>query len=141
MLCRSIYYKSLSCIFRLLLKWQESLLKSTAKDLGLIVSAHFQWLLPLSTDYIQTLGLLRRVFSASVATQAKLTLHLLCAPSCSTALSSGVHFTCRYKMSGTCSKEGNNLLFIMKGSDLDYRQRLKTLHLLPLMMEFALSSL
>ena len=52
--------------------------KSTAKDLGLIVSAHFQWrphYQQIMSKAYKTLGLLSRVFSASVATQAKLTLY------------------------------------------------------------------
>ena len=131
MLCRSIYYKSLSSIFRLLLKWQESLSKINSKISWFDCICTLSVVTSLSTDYVQSLQAtwsLTRVFFASVAIQAKLTLY--------TSLVRSKMLYCSViwrplllvdiKCLELVQRRATN--FIIKGSDLDYRQRLETLY-------------
>ena len=137
MLCRSICYKSLSSIFRLLLKWQESLSIINSKRSWFDCICTLSVATSLSTDYVQSL----QASSASVATQAKLTLYtslvrsklLYCSVVWRPLLL--VDIKCLELVQRRATK------FIIKGSDLDYRQSLETLHLLPLMMEFEMADI
>ena len=115
----------------------------TGKDLGLTVSANFQWRLhytKITSSAYKFLGLLRRIFSASVSTRAKLTLYISLVRS--KLLYGSVvwrpHLLVDIKSLELVQRRATK--FIMNPI-LDYRQRLIELHLLPLMMEFEIADI
>ena len=118
--------------------------KSKVKDLGLTVSANFQWhshyQIILSKAY-KMLGLLRRVFSRSVSISAKYSLYLSLVRSqllyCSVIWCPYLlaDIKCRKLLLRRATK------FIIKGTTMDYRNRLINLHLLPLMMELEIADI
>ena len=114
------------------------------KDLGIIVSGDLSWRphyqLITSRAY-KMLGLLRRVFSNSIAVSAKRSLYislvrsqlLYCSPIWHPYLLADVKSLELVQRRAT--------KFIMNNSTLDYRNRLIHLNLLPLMMELELADI
>ena len=126
------------------LNGKEILHSYSGKDLGLVVSSNLKWRLhyqQASSKAYKILGLLRRVFSSSVSTRAKLTLYTsLVRPKllyCSVVWRP--HSLADIKCLELVQRRATK--FIFKGTDLDYRQRLIELHLLPLMMEFEIADI
>ena len=118
--------------------------KSKVKDLGLIVSANSQWhshyQVILSKAY-KILGLLRRVFSNSVSISAKCSLYKSLV--CSQLLYCSVVWRPYLLVDIKCLElvQRRATKFIIKGTTMDYRNRLINLHLLPLMMEFEIADI
>ena len=113
----------------------------TGKDLGLIVSSNFQWRLhyaKITSSAYKFLGLLRRIFSAAVSTRAKLTLYISLVRS--RLLYGSVvwrpHLLVDIKSLELVQRRASKFIV---SPNLDYRQRLIELHLLPLMMEFEIA--
>ena len=137
--CSTIHFKARSSTtFNYYLKNQLISTKHMEKDLGLIVSADLNWQphyqLMTSKAY-KVLGLLRRVFSSSISESAKLSLYttlihsqLFCSPIWHPYLLSDIHYLELVQRRAT--------KFITNYNDLDYRNQLIKLKLLPLMMEY-----
>ena len=112
--------------------------KGMVKDLGLIVSADLNWhphYQLITSKAYKMLGLLHRVFSGSIFESAKFSLYTLihsqllyCSPIWHPYLLRDIH--CLELVQQKATK------FITNYSDLDYRNRLIKLKLLPLMMEY-----
>ena len=123
---------------------KEILHTSSGKDLGLIVSNNFQWRLhyqQIISKAYKILGLLRRLFSTSISTRAKLTLYTSLVRSkllyCSVVWRP--HLLVDIKTLELVQRRATK--FIVNSAGLDYRQRLIELHLLPLMMEFEMADI
>ena len=118
--------------------------KTQNKDLGLIVSGDLSWRPHyqfITSRAYKMLGLLRRVFSNSMAVSAKRSLYvslvrsqlLYCSPIWHPYLLTDVKSLELVQRRAT--------KFIMNNSILDYRNRLIHLNLLPLMMELELADI
>ena len=118
--------------------------KSEVKDLGLIVSSNFKWrphYQLITSKAYKMLGLLRRVFSSSVSISAKCSLYVSLVRSqllyCSVVWHP--HLLVDIKCLELVQRRATK--FITNGADMDYRDRLAKLHLLPLMMEFEIADI
>ena len=118
--------------------------KSIVRDLGVIVSANCQWSshyqMIVSKAY-KMLGMLRRMFSSSIAISAKRSLYLSLVRSqllyCSPLWHP--HLLTDIKCLETVQRRATR--FIVNDVTMDYKDRLIRLRLLPLMMEFEISDI
>ena len=131
-------------IFNYTLNGNQIPTKSLHKDLGLIVSANLSWRSHyqfITSRAYKMLGLLRRVFSSSVAESAKRSLYisivrcqlLYCSPIWHPYLLADVK--CLELVQRRATR------FITNYSTMDYRHRLIHLKLLPLMMELEIADI
>ena len=117
--------------------------KSTQRDLGVIISADYQWYshykMIVSKAY-NMLGMLHRLFFGYIPVSAKRSLYLslvhsqlqYCSPLCSHLLSD---IKCLEAVQRRATK------FIINDKSMNYKDRLIRLGLLPLMMEFEISDI
>ena len=105
---------------------------------------NFRWRLhyqQIISKAYKILGLLRRLFSTSISTRAKLTLYTSLVRSkllyCSVVWRP--HLLVDIKTLELVQRRATK--FIVNSAGLDYRQRLIELHLLPLMMEFEMADI
>ena len=114
------------------------------KDLGLIVSADFNWRphyqLITSRAY-KMLGLIRRVFSSSVAVPAKRSLYTSLVRSQLLYCSQIWHPYLLVDVKAIELVQRRATKFIVNDTSMDYRNRLIHLKLLPLMMELEIADI
>lgn len=122
----------------------EISISDQAKDLGVLFSSNLSWCNHYSkviSGAYKILGLLRRTFSKSISVKAKKTLYLTLVRS---------HFIyCSvlwrpYLIKDIKALEAvqrRSTKFILQDYDMDYKNRLKKLNMLPLMMYFELADI
>ena len=143
--CSTIHFKASSSTTSIYhLNNQIISSKAMGKDLGLIVSADLNWqphYQLITSKAYKMLGLLRRVFSSYIPASAKLSLYtslvrsqlLYCSPVWHPYLLRDIRYLELVQRRAT--------RFITNYSDMDYRNRLMELNLLPLMMEYEIADI
>ena len=111
------------------------------KDLGLIVSAYFNWPQLITSRAYKMLGLLRRVFSSSVALPAKRSLYTSLVRSQLLYCSQIWHPYLLVDVKAIELVQRRATKFIVNNTSIDYSYRNQLIHfkLLPLMMELEIA--
>ena len=123
---------------------KPSISRSAQRDLGVVVSADFQWrphYQLITSKAYRMLGMLRRNFSCNIAVSAKRSLYIslvrshlqYCSPLWRPHLL--VDIKCLESVQRRATK------YIVSNSTMNYKDRLTQLHLLPLMMEFEIADI
>ena len=125
------------------LNYQQMSSSNKKKDLGLVVTAdywqsHYQL---ISSKSYKILGLLRRVFSNSILLSARMSLYISLVWSQLLYCSPVWHPYILKDIRGLELVQRRATKFIVYNNDMDYRNRLLSLKLLPLMMEYEIADI
>jgi hypothetical protein len=143
--CSTVHYMPrLSTTLNYHLNGQQVPSKAMEKDLGLIVSADFNWrphYQSITSRAYKVLGLLRRVFSGSVSVSAKCSLYtsLVCSQLLYCSLVWHPYLLRDIRCLEQVQRRATK--FVTNNPVMDYRNRLIHLKLLPLMMEYEIADI
>ena len=141
--CSIVHFKARpSSTFNYHLNYQQITSSDKEKDLGLVVSADLNWQSHyqlISSKAYKILGLLRRVFSNSILLSARLSLYISLVRSQLLYCSPVWHPYLLKDIRALELVQRRATKFIVNNNDMDYRNRLLSLKLLPLMMEYEIA--
>ena len=143
--CSIVHFKARpSSTFNYHLNYQQITSSDKEKDLGLVVSADLNWQSHyqlISSKAYKILGLLRRVFSNSILLSARLSLYISLVRSQLLYCSPVWHPYLLKDIRALELVQRRATKFIVNNNDMDYRNRLLSLKLLPLMMEYEIADI